>query len=163
MDIALIAAVGKYLKQQLLEIAAVELFAQGVEHPCVVYIQQRVAAVEPAVESSYRKLDAVGLGDLAAAEGKALDACAQSRAVKPVLCKLLCKLRNAAADGPVVFHEGVEHDKRHGRLEYAVADLHAHVLRKPRFEDIALERSLVGAGEVVCEYLRGIDLFYLVK
>ena len=47
-------------------------------------MQQRVAAVQPAVERLYRKLHAIGLCDLAAVEGEALDAGAKCAAVKAV-------------------------------------------------------------------------------
>ena len=159
---AQVAARAEQVGQQALKIACMDLFAQRVEHGGVVDIRQRITAVEPAVKRAAGKLHAVGLGDLAVGEGKALERRRERRAVEPGCEHIARDLRRKGLDLVKGVSGRVAHDERGARLINAVGDLERHVLRKTALEECALERCLIRAGEIVREDLGCIDRLHVV-
>ena len=139
-----------------------DLFAQSVEHGGVVDIRQRITAVEPAVKRAAGKLHAVGLGDLAVGEGKALERRRERLAVEPGGEHIARDLRRKGLDLVKGVFGRVAHDERGARLINAVGDLERHILRKTALEKCAFERCLVRAGEIVREDLGCIDRLHVV-
>ena len=139
-----------------------DLFAQRVEHGGVVDICQRITAVEPAVKRAAGKLHAVGLGDLAVGEGKALERRRERLAVEPGGEHIVRDLRRKGLDLVKGVSGRVAHDERGARLINAVGDLERHVLRKTALKECALERRLIRAGEIVREDLGCIDRLHVV-
>ena len=163
VDIALIVGVCEHFEHERFKIAGVELIAQCVKDLGVIDVQQRVAAVKPAVERLYRKLHAIRLRDLAAVEGKALDAGVQRTAVKAVFGNTAHGLGHKGANFVKLIGGGIEYHERRRRLINAVVYLKGDILRKTVFQKRTLERRFVRAREVVCDYLRRIELFNFVK
>ena len=125
---AQVAARAEQVGQQALKIACMDLFAQRVEHGGVVDIRQRITAVEPAVKRAAGKLHAVGLGDLAVDEGKALERRRERLAVEPGGEHIARDLRRKGLDLVKGVFGRVAHDERSARLINAVRAFGRHEL-----------------------------------
>ena len=153
---------GQHFCQQVGEIGRGKLFPQGVKDARVVNVGQGIVAVEPAVQRPDGQLNAVGLADLPAGEGRPVQAGGQRLPVQPLLQQVADALGQQGANGVEGIRAGVAHHQGDIRLVHAVTDVQPHILRQSLLQEGALQRRFIGAGEIVGKDSGGVDFLHVL-
>ena len=158
VHIALVFRAAEHFGEQIGEITGVQLPAQGVEYPRVVYMRERIVSVEPAVQRADGEVQPGRFGYLAVGERGALKRRGQGFSVESFRQQPAHRFGDERPYRGEILRRGVAHDDGDIRLIHPVVHVDAHVLREAPFQKRALERRFVGAGQVIGKYLRRVQL-----
>ena len=159
VHIALVLRAAEHFDEQVGKIIGVQLLTQGVKYPCVVYMRERIITIEPAVQRADGEVQAGRLCYLAVGERGALKRRGQGFSVQTFSQQPSHSFGDERLYRGEILRRSVAHDDGDVRLIHSIVHVDAHVLREAALQKRALERRFVGAGQVIGEYLRRVQLF----
>ena len=122
-------------------------------------MRERIITIEPAVQRADGEVQAGRLCYLAVGERGALKRRGQGFSVQTFSQQPSHSFGDERLYRGEILRRSVAHDDGDVRLIHSIVHVDAHVLREAALQKRALERRFVGAGQVIGEYLRRVQLF----